>query len=515
MFISCSRIPFLGICLQEQLAASELEIPDLEGLVRDDKGSPMFTVESHGLQFTNQMTLLKELRNSGVGVPQGPILDVGCGDGLFFAIAPYVLFPFIGRRKIIGLDLEQHKVEKSRRIASIVSESYRIGTVQERQAVKDRYTEGRSLQAVRVNEGFSLTYKILDPIDVSDMKNRDVDHVSSIIQKEGLMAMIWSNSMLHWIRDIENKYKAFDYFHALLKKGGVLCISMSAGGTASDFLQAYNNVVVNQLKRYHPESNPQGYRSRAFQPDPIGRKPVDEIAEMIEESGFNIIGLPRELGEPMSYHDPLQYVRSVQIYGRKNFERPFPHYTGTQRKEFWEKLEQEFLAILRAKGWKDGEPWIYRQFNNYVIAQNVTTANPEEEKGSRIANYLNQEFLELVYKGILQTGNKPIAIELSGNKSELQDAKVPINLDSILQPVLKYAAKECCKEPNPVCVINYSVGVDKRMTLTIEAKLNNPAPINEIFKFKTLAIMQKADVRVSDHFDGNTAKYEFNIPILQ
>ncbi|MBI3035883.1 class I SAM-dependent methyltransferase [Candidatus Woesearchaeota archaeon] len=326
-----------------QLIETSFEIPQLEELIKyQDK--PVFTQVSHGLQARNQLTLWELFLRTGLKITDGPILDAGSGDALFLALAPHMIFSReeIGRRTVIAVDKDPKKVEKTRIVATLVTEDYFR------------------------RESKSITYVVLDPQDLATM---DVDYFLINGRKDKAfprVSMVWSNSMFHWIRESGDKYRALDNFNFLLRKGGVLCISMSAGGTARDFLVAYNNVFRN-LGIYDRNYNPLGFRRAAFETDPVGSRPLDEVVNMIEDSGFDVVSAIT-LGETAMYHDPKHYARAVEVYGRDAYLNPVSHYSNKGKRGLWRQLETEFLNTLRKKGWVDGQPYTYTQYNNYIIA---------------------------------------------------------------------------------------------------------------------------------------------------
>ncbi|MBI2580756.1 class I SAM-dependent methyltransferase [Candidatus Woesearchaeota archaeon] len=343
------------------------ELPPLEELVKDTEGRPLFTQISHGLQAANQMTLWELYLRSGLPLPKGAILDAGCGDGLFFAIAPAMIFDGvkkreIGRRTVIGVDLDERKVRKARLVANLTTANYAARTRSEQRP-----------------EGFSLTYYVQDAQDLAKMDPMQmvIDGKQSRLQK---MAMVWSNSMFHWVKEPRDKYAALARFYVMLNKGGVLCMSMSAGGTARDFLEAYNN-VMHGLGTYNLAANHSGYRRAVFEPDPIGSRPLDELTNMVEESGFEVL-MGVNLKEDVSYKHPLEYANAVRIYGMDAFLNPVSHLARSAQVRVWKSIEYEFMLRAANSGWRVGQPYRYSQFNSYIVAvkKELPEGSSAEEK---------------------------------------------------------------------------------------------------------------------------------------
>lgn len=329
-------------------------VPPLEELVLDAQGRPVFTMGSHGLQYRNQLTLWQLFLESGVELPRkGEVLDAGCGDGLFFALAPYMIFPEPkDRRPIVGVDIEPRKVKQARRVATLVDADYNMRTQRH------------------------LSYIVQDPQDLATMSTTDILVEGSKLMSFPKMALVWSNSMFHWIRAAKDKYAALSNFNTLLMDRGALCISMSAGGTARDFLEAYAN-VMRGLGVYDRNFNSKGYHRAELESDPIGSRPLDELVNMVEESGFDVV-LACTLAESVTYASPKQYSGAVEVYGRDAFLMPVTHYSNSRKKDLWREIETEFLKVLGDRGWMNGDPFTYIQFNNYVIAVKRPQYSPEQ-----------------------------------------------------------------------------------------------------------------------------------------
>ncbi|MBI3036438.1 methyltransferase domain-containing protein [Candidatus Woesearchaeota archaeon] len=487
--------------LAPRIIEHSFELPLLEELVKDTEGRPLFTQISHGLQAANQMTLWELYLRSGLPLPKGAILDAGCGDGLFFALAPHMVFnrPEIGRRRVIGIDLDPNKIKTARIVAGLIAKGFAEST---------RTTERP--------EGLSLAYLVQDPQDLARM---DTEHIIINWEKKGLpeVAMVWSNSMFHWIREPENKYAALDNFNSVLQPGGVLCISMSAGGTARDFLDAYNHVIILQLRGYDSQHNPRGYHRVGFETDPIGSRPLDEIVNMIEESGFDVAaGI--ELPESITYDDPRQYSRAVEVYGSKAFLRPVPHYSKAGMRKLWGDIEQEFLNILRKKGWKDGQPWTYTQFNNYIVAvKKAEVVSPEKRVAPvPVTSFLNERFLNASYKAMLSQSRRNMTISLSGNQEEVEGVETTVNIHDIFKAILTYATSNWVREDvMPVCTIQYRVAGEQSLVLGIDVKPTEKKPVQSLFRPGVLKRLQQSNVGMSHtDLENGIRRYEFNVPLF-
>ena len=468
------------------------EIPPLEDIIRDVQGTPIFTQVSHGLQTANQSTLLELLLISGVEIPEGPIFVAGGGDGLELALAPYTFFAIerIGRRTIISIDKDPKKVKKSREVAKYVEADYRRRTTQ------------------------SLTYIVQDPQDIVGMDTRSIilnEDKSPLPQ----FALVWSSSVIHWLKTKKEKFQAFDNFYSILKNDGVLCISMSAGGTASDFLAAYFN-VFQRLGPYDRIGNPQGYHIGEFEEDPIGSRPVDEIANMLKRAGFEIV-LPLAIGESIRYTSPKDYVNAVEIYGRDEFLKSLPHTAGEKTKrKIWSEMEEEFLGLLRRQGWRDGDPWEYTQYNNYLIARKKRIhPTIKKERLYDLSSILNEKFLTLGYKKYLVKDKYTIAIKVSGDPTEISGKKTEINLTEILGTVLAYASSDWVdKDANPVCEIQYSIVNRDALVLKVNVRTKNERDPTLLFKQGSLKVLQDGGVNMSYiNLEGGVKQYEFRVPL--
>ena len=111
-----------------QLIKHSFEIPPLEELALESNGKPFFTSTSHGLQLENQKTLWEIYIRTGLPLPEGPILDAGAGDGILFAIAPHMVFSRqdIGRRTIVGVDIDKNKYYKIKRNNKLILAKNRV-----------------------------------------------------------------------------------------------------------------------------------------------------------------------------------------------------------------------------------------------------------------------------------------------------------------------------------------------------------------------------------------------------
>lgn len=480
-----------------QLILPSFRTEPLENLVTGKNGEPLFTQISHGLQAANQYTLWELVLRSGVQLPRGAILDAGCGDGLFIALAPSMIFsvPEIGRRTIIGVDKEPKKVTRARDVADSLVRTYAEKT-------RDKHPPN----------GLSLNIVVQDPQDLVGLNTREMIVNGEMVQFPSV-AMVWNNSVFHWIREPEKKIEAIDGFNSILAQGGVLAMSVSAGGTARDFLQAYNNVLLFAKGPYDRNSNPMGYRTINYKADPIGSRPLDELVNMIEEGGFSV-RLALTLGESITYTDPLAYSAAVKIYGENSFLSPVSHYGERARRTLWDEVEREFLSIVTRRGWAEGKPWVYTQYNNYIIAVKTGSSTPDDKsiKLYEPASVLNQRFLYLCYRRMLEGRN--MGIDVDGAEEQLRGIHLSVNLAEILSPLIKHAV-EVCKpdEKSPVCRIGYQVEDNLMLTVDVSGRYeSNP---ERLFKKSELNRLSESGVSISfRNVAPGIGRYEFSIPLV-
>ena len=492
-----------------KLIQPSFSFPALESLLTSPDGAPIFTGVSHGLQLENQLTLWELLLRSGAEIPDGPVLDAGCGDGLFFASAPYTLFKYgnnqaiindvgINVRQVFGIDKDPRKVRHARRNAETVSLNYAAQTATE-----------------KFPQGYSTTFNILEPADLSTFDIKSIPQVG----------MVWSNSMFHWIREPRDKLAAIKNFYDTLKKDGILCINMSAGGTAAELLSAYN-LALAQLGDYQYPERTIGCVPELIQPDPIGRRPLDELVSLIRRNNFELLIEPAMIGETKVYSNPIDYVRAVQIYGSEAFLHPFPSYGRERAEKFWSLVETEFLNILRNHGWKDGEPWGYMQFNDYVIARKKNLPPKTKKQNYQdIGRILNLQFLQLGYQRILGSGEDAIPLTVTGRDNELENRAVSVDIHGILNGIFQYAKE--AREPNdkdPI-TIGYEVSFDRTLTLNVNLRSTNAVSrrgrniiegtIEEILKQGVIAELKSEHVEYTfANHGGGRKSYSFKMPIF-
>ncbi len=474
-----------------QLIKHSFEIPPLEELALESNGKPFFTSTSHGLQLENQKTLWEIYIRTGLPLPEGPILDAGAGDGILFAIAPHMVFSRqdIGRRTIVGVDIDKNKVWKARQVANTVSENYRQKT------------------------GLSLVYQVQDPQDLAEMDTKNLIFYG---QKANMpkFAMVWSNSMFHWIKEPRQKYAALEKFYSVMKEGGVLCISMSSGGTARDFRAAYINVFKG-LGFYDIHANEQGFRVQDFEDDPIGSRPLDEIVNMIESNGFQVVSSVT-LQESIAYNDPREYSKAVETYGQDAFLRSVPHYGKERKAHIWKEIEKEFIRIIGKGKWKEGQPWEYSQFNNYIVAvRKKSKMPPKKISHYDLTSILNEQFIALGYNKILIGDDYEIMVHLEGNEKEIEKESTVVDVQGILREVFTYAAKYRAQNGQIPCIVKYEKLDRMCLELEISVKTNKDLPITGIIKENFLDLLNEQGV-VIEHkrIDSEiTSVYKFKIPL--
>ncbi|MBI2654741.1 class I SAM-dependent methyltransferase [Candidatus Woesearchaeota archaeon] len=483
------------------------EIPPLERLVLDDSNQPAkdntgqlyISSRSHRLQAVNQQTLWEHFLRSRLVIPDGAILDAGGGDGLFFALASYMVFnrDNIGRRTVILLDKEKNKVRRAREVAELVKRNFA------RQTTSDQRPQG-----------YSLTCIVLDSQDLAQM---DTQYMIINGQKERgfpKVALVWSNSMFHWIKEPGDKYAALNNMNAVLQRGGILCMSMSAGGTARDFLRAYNKVFA-ELGVYDSISNPKGFLRAQFEDDPIGSRPLDEIVNMLEDSGFDVRRAVT-FRESATYQHPREYADTVGVYGRDSFLRAVPHYGEKKKRTLWAKIVEEFLLTLAKKGWTEGQPYTYWQYNNYLIAIKRSAITTQEKRIPNFmpASYLNRTFLQHGYEdSILQ--RRGIKIQVSGDEEQIKDRETVVDIADIVRKVLIYTSREWVEnDVSPICHIKYNVLNGNQLKLQFEVKTIHEMDFGKEFPAKALSRLQEQGVNMDSKFEGGVRIYEFRIPLL-
>lgn len=482
------------------LIRPSFQAPKLEELLLDEEGRPVFTRISHGLQYDNQLTMFEILRRSNIKIngseiplveriPKGPIMDAGCGDGLFEALAPYVDVEIFGGRKVIyGMDLSGKKISTARKVARLV-----------READKDEKLA-------------PPTFYIGDPQPLEDMDTK-VMRINGNEESLPKMSIVWCNSMFHWLRGPEKKYVALQKFNDILKNGGVLALNMSAGGTARDFLQAWSS-VISSLGPYNRIDNPLGFHAAQFHPDPIGSRPLHEICNMVEEMGFELV-TGATLREMQSYPDPLDYSRAVLIYGADSFLAPVkPHYGRVASDNLWGKIEEAFLHILKTKGWKEGESFIYWQENNYIIARKRTPSGPSiiEIPGS-ITDYLNPNYVKGKYGRM--SDRRHLEISLEGD--DLEGQTTLVDMRKLLAGVLGSSRSNWDNaDQDPKAHIEYTLG-ENSLQLSVSVRTNDAIPVQKLFKPNFLGRLEHIGVQMTES-DGNIAglgyhSYNFRIPL--
>ncbi len=470
-------------------------LPPLEDLAISQSGTPFFTSISHGLQLRNQVTLWELFCGLEVEIPKrGHILDLGCGDGLYLAIAPHMVFshPLIGRRRIVGIDLDPKKVSTARNVARVVADEYAKKTI-----------------TPESPEGHSLDYLI----EVQDLTALDPTklNIPGEESAKSLAAMAWSSSVFHWLKGDEAKYTALSGINRMLKTGGVFCLSMSAGGTARDFLDAYN-IVLQKRGFYDSTGNPHGFYRRLFEPNPIGSLSLDHIADLMEETGFEVIdGVTRR--ERTVYSHPREYSQAVFIYGHKAFLAPLYHYRKEGQKSFWRDVEEEFFRILRLKNWKEGSPWEYYQYNNYIVAQKRAASAPQVSEGEKwysVGSTLNQKFLEFMVYNL-----KPrtqFNVELRGTMERFEDAATPIELGLLIKGILRHSvAAWDSNDPIPSITIQYGIS---NGDLSLEFYLRAPNfKLKDHFKASQLSRWEELGMTMEQGYSDGTNIYKLKMPL--
>jgi len=479
---------------------SELTIPKIDDLVIDRFGNPFFTDISHGLQYRNQVTLLELLEDCDIDIPRGCIVDAGCGDGLFEALAPWIIFgnPNIGERKIIGLDMDDKKIKKAREVAERVIWKYNppIDTGSKSRGIKIHIADSCDIAAMD-------TYKYTI--------GRDVLHFPSV-------GMIWCNSMLHWLRGFNTKCDALDNFYDMLSPNGIFCLSMSSTGTAEAFLRAYKLVYDSpDVGKAHKIHNPYGYLGD-LPDDPIGSLKFDDIVNMVDRRGFEIVKSDNP-SEGIIYERPSDYVNAVAVYGYEKFFEALPKNTPASRKrKIWSLIRKSFEEIVeREGGWHPESQGQYRQYNGYVVGVRLTPVT--------ISKVLKDGHINSLYNELPCSSDQPMQIRLNGDYKRLSQKTTTINPSEIIKKLLAYIATDSTTPKWPTCNINYEIESedrgdeteeikDRSLTLKINSKTRSERPIESILGDRLSRKLERRHVITGYESIGENRTYRFQIPLI-
>lgn len=487
--------------------------PSLETLVLDENGEPaldsagkpFFSAQENGLQFQNQLSLWKTLKDSDVRIPRGPWLDAGCGKGLFFSLAPHLLYSNqgIGRPQIIGVDMGRENTTISRAVAGHVKLSYRMQTTSPQRP-----------------EGFNVAIDVLNP-----QKLQEYRHLKPGVGALPPLAVVWSNQVFHWIKSDEDKYATLERLYSSMKPGGVLALSMSSSGTAKHFLQAYID-TIQALGMFRLPDHTQGYKSALFEYDPIGSQGFDKMATMIEEMGFDIAsGVARR--ETVRYLHPLNYAEAVRQYGYDIFMRSVAHLLPEEQERIWTDIGERFMEVLKiSRAWNpEGPHYEYRQNNLYFVATKRVARpsegplrKPLEPSGNLITSYLNPVYLSLGLGSLARKEGRAIEIQLKKGLENIDDITTQAPLERILIDVVKQAARDWDKaDEQPRIMLSYELQQDAGLLLLqMQLKTIEERKPEEIFDRRTLRAAQATNVGIElGPWDKGMQTYTFTMPILE
>lgn len=486
----------------------ELVLDEQGKIVIDEHGEPFFSTASHRLQARNQQTLAKVLFEGiaeyNVRVPPGPLADVGGGDGLGRAIAPLILFPNpqIGPRSFVAFDMSSVKVDKYRRLAEHQERHYRA--------------------TVGAKKPLSLFPKciVADPIRLQHLNPRYTNVYGKYMELPRF-ALVWSNSMFHWIRDIDDKYKCVDKFYDMLQGGGILALSMASKGTAKDFLKAYHDIMEIDVRPYHRFNHRHGYKRAKLKEDPIGSMEYDAMANLIKDSGFNILASANKR-EVENYANPEEYAESVRVYGFDIFMEPLAHLPEDKQKAIWERIVKRHREVAESRGWKPNTPYEYEQYNIYIIAQVPVSAGEPKAEGPKVVygvkGALDAGILQLAY------GKKnDISIAVEGNFESLSNLVAGVDIKDIYRGIFDYSPSTLyANETNKKCQIGFALidGRELIMHLDIPTQKSELAggkrlkeALDDVLKANVRSRLEEAGVVMKTYWREGIRTFEFRIPI--
>ncbi len=476
-------------------------VPGVEELLIRE-GDPVFTNTSHGLQYDNQLTLFSLLNHADTEIPKGIIVDAGCGDGLFEALAPSIIFDNrdIGGRMILGIDKEKKKVDKARLVAREVARDYKLTTSR-----RDHST-GKDVQIL-----------IAEPCDISRIDTRKFMRGDQ--EREFPNAgLIWSNSMFHWLRSEDQKFDALNNFYNITCPDGILCLSMSSTGTAQAFLEAYQFVYKHIVGKYHRIHNPRGYIPLKWQDDPIGSLNFDIIYSLVESCGYEVVK-SINAAEGRTYTTPDEYVDAVAVYGYEKFFEALPDDTpANMKRRIWSMIRKQFLENLKKQGWHPERQGEYRQFNSYLVGVRSTRMD--------ISKVLKPGYIRGLYRALPGGARQEMKIDLEGAPVK-KGIESLVNLDEIFRAFFDYFAKDSTTPDNPSCRIRYltvketveagekRTPKDKEIFLDISSQTRNERSIENILGKKLSEKLKRRHVTSEyNNLENSNRLYSFRIPLL-
>lgn len=503
----------LGRNAHGQPALERLVVDDNDEPALDEGGKPFFSAQTNGLQFQNQLSLWQTLKRSGIEIPRGPWLDAGCGRGMFFALAHFLLWE--GYRTgphLIGVDMGRENTRDAREVAQRVIRAH-----------------SRQTSSPERPEGYNVAIDVLKPQKLQEYAHSIMvptsDSKSLVAAPLPPLAVVWSNQVFHWIKGEEAKYAAFERLNAVMKPGGVLCMNMSTIGTAKHFLQAYGEIIrgLGPFRPYRRE----GYKRALFEADPIGSQDFDKMATILEDAGFEINDrVSSSRRETVVYQHPSQYAEAARRYGFETFMRPVAHLDDEAKEGIWTRIVQRFLEVLQNDGaWEPGKPYRYKQYNLYFVAKKgVAQRSPErvvfetlfgKSIGVEVASYLNLTYLNRGLANILNKKGRSIGLQLEGEASEIVGVKTTAPLEGILRDVVNTATNEWDEDDtHPSIVVTYKVqGDDLLLQMRVRTAFDRTP--EEVLGKRTLLAAQNFEVRADHRNLGQKERiYEFKIPLM-
>ncbi len=486
-------------------------------------GTPPFTQRSHELQANNQLTLCKLLLEQNITIPKGPWADLGGGDGIFLALAPYMLFnnplkPEIGRRSVFLFDMSERKVAIARLVAKLVAEQYERETgfsLDYRVPKPLRLEEFGSM--VEYDRRFDLPAKFepsgfekKEIFDESTGRNVLIDDTDKPIYKTNLpkFAGAWLASVYHWIRGFEQKLDVAKRINRSMKMGAPLAAAIATGETAKDLLGGYKD--IKDFFGPYSSNRPWGFQG-PFIDDPIGKVREEDIKSILEQAGFEILFI-RSIKEAHVFDDPLKYTLDVLIYGRNEFMNPWRHLDKPLQDLLWENYVcQAFLRRLEQKGWRHGKNWAYEQENIYVVAVKADSPSPYDlsvHVWDISSTFDNAPSLCSKMTQSREWG--PLKLTVFGDRRLVEGEVSVVNLRDILDPMLLYASScRVQREDTPIDVnyavqgrtLKFSIGVWTQEYRPIEKILRNNL---DLLRLVNAYYEQKGDHRI----------YTFSVPLF-
>lgn len=252
------------------------------------------------MQLGNLKNLLEYLVGSGIRLPEGKYLDLGCGTG----ILARELQKKCQRIKIIyyGIDLAHDTIKKG---------------------------------------------KSKNP----SLKNLIVGDIEHLPFKEESFDVGISNSTLHWenvpkIR--KTPKKALAEIFRVLKIDSPLAISVSGYGSTKKFQESYHEVI----KRFknHPK-----FDARLYREDPVGNMHLIDLVNILIDVGFKIKRAQLDY-EPVKFKSHAHYVNAVKGYGYTQYVAPFPE---SERQNAWQMIKYDFITKSRYGKYEHQQYMIY------------------------------------------------------------------------------------------------------------------------------------------------------------